>query len=372
MKSFFISATLLLSIAAAGCSIQSSSTEHSTNNPAVVRSAPRVIAPDDGVQFVESGDIRLDWDWPAALASNETFALRLWYQDSNPVEIWTSDSEFNASEIIDSFSRDTGPFFWQVAVIRFSEANGFESMVSEWSTVYQLNRVRLIPPTARPDDQESALARLITAKHFETTAELIDFTRNLIFEYAQDGDQAGYEPSYRDAAEQIYAAAMGQGEKPYLWCEGRSTAMLTVLEELGIASRLIFLYGGSAGSGIAQHTVLEVFNPDTQYWEIHDPAFGYYFIDTLNNGRASIERMVFGSFDTIAACDSAGMCSHEAAELYRVYYEAFRYGHSEQFWVNPDRFDVSKRFPDHDNANLAELLTGNSTEFSFRFDNWEN
>jgi hypothetical protein len=144
--------------------------------------------------------------------------------------------------------------------------------------------------------------------------------------------------------------------------------MLTLLQELGVESRLIFLYA-DGGTGIGQHTMLEVFNPDTQQWEVHDPSEDLYFVDTQAHSRASIERLVFGPLDSIVGCDSAG-CSMERAASSKDLFDAFRYGQDDTFWVNPDRFDVSKRFPGNGGANLAEFLTGNPRDFMFRFDSW--
>ena len=85
---------------------------------------------------------------------------------------------------------------------------------------------------------------------------------------------------------------------------------------------------------------------------------------------ASIERAVFGAWQTLEACDAQGICAYDNLSPVAQYYGAFRYGYSDTFWVNPDRFDVSQRIEAHGNRNLAELLTGNPRDFSFRFDSW--
>jgi hypothetical protein len=329
--------------------------------------APQPISPQDGQTFIES-DIELRWEWSPGLADNQAFAVHLWYEGESPIEAWTQETSFDAQELIDSYSRDLGNFYWQVAVVNYSQEKGFEGMSSEWSAVQTLSRVRRFTPTPYPASQQSDLARYIASLELSSYTEVIDYTRTFINTNSTGGDQQRDDPDRRKAIDMMFEYFQGRGEIPQLLCDGRSTAMLTLLQELGVESRLIFLYA-DGGAGIGQHTVLEVFNPDTQQWEIHDPSEDLYFVDTDAHSRASIERLVFGPLDSIVGCDSAG-CSMERAAKSKDLFDAFRYGHGDTFWVNPDRFDVSKRFPDNDGANLAEYLTGNPRDFTFRFDSW--
>jgi hypothetical protein len=332
------------------------------------QTAPAPLFPADGSVFVDS-NLTLLWDWKAGLADNQSFALRLWYADEPYKEVWLKQTTFNARDFIDSYSRDVGPFHWQVAVVNHS-ATGFESMGSQWSPLQTLNRVRRISPTPYPDELLSPMARFIRQQKFDSTTEMIDFIRHFIRTNTTTDGQAEYKPDFSDALDQIMAYTQGTGEMPYLECSGRSTAMHTLLKELGIESRLIFLYQDVPGY-IGQHTTLEVFNPDTQMWEIHDLSVGTYLMDSASGMRVSAERLTFGSLDTIVACDYEGNCSAEQAAPTIPYFEAFRYGHTNEFWVNPDRFDVSKRFEGLGNVNLAEFITGNPRDFVFHFDNWE-
>ena len=71
------------------------------------------------------------------------------------------------------------------------------------------------------------------------------------------------------------------------------------------------------------------------------------------------------------ACDASGDCTQGNLAIVQDYFGAFRYGYTNEFWVNPDRFDVSVRVEAFDNRNLPEFLTGNSRDFIFHFDSWE-
>jgi hypothetical protein len=339
------------------------------DTPAPPPAAPQVVDPQNGTAFVES-DLTLSWDWSPGLEANQAFAVHVWFGEESPREVWTVETSLNAQEMIDSYSQEIGDFHWQVAVIQEAAGGGFERMVSEWSPVQTLNRVRHISPTPYAEAQQSSLTRYILAQDLPSATAVIDYTRELIYANTLSGHEWEDEPKNVVAIQMMYDTIQGQGEKPYLWCDGRATAFMTLLREMGIDSRLIFLYGDNADQ-IQEHTVLEAFNPDTQQWEVQDALHDIYYVDTDTQARASIERLVFGSLETIIACDgAAGSCSPDQLAPFRRFFEAFRYGYSDTFWVNPDRFDVSKRFPQNDNANLAEYLTGNPRDFKFYFDSW--
>jgi hypothetical protein len=70
---------------------------------------PQPLSPSDQSEFVDS-DIVLKWKWPQALAGNQVFAIRIWYEDEAPIEVWTDEMTINAQEHIDSFSHDLALF----------------------------------------------------------------------------------------------------------------------------------------------------------------------------------------------------------------------------------------------------------------------
>lgn len=330
--------------------------------------APPVVSPVDGASFVES-DLVLQWEWPRPLPPNQTFAVRLWFGEEAPREVWTSETSLNAQEMIDGYSQEVGPYHWQVAAIQVADGGGFESMASEWSPVQTLSRVRHLSPTPYAAADQSPLTRHIVAQNLSTATEVIDYTRQLLYDNALSGHK-GQDDKNVVAIQMIYDHIQGTGEMPYLWCDGRATAFMTLLREMGIDSRLIFLYGDNS-TQVQEHTFLEVFNPDTQQWEVSDAFNNIYYVDTQTQARASVERLIFGSLDTIVGCSGeSATCSPDAIKPYRKFFEAFRYGYTDTFYVNPDRFEVSKRFPENANVNLAEYLTGNPRDFKFVFDSW--
>lgn len=338
----------------------------STTTPA--RTAPIPLAPVDATEFIDSA-IELRWDW-GGLAPDQYFAVRLWVDELPPQEVWVRETHVQAQQLIDSFSRELGDFHWMVSVVNTDSDGAFASMQSEWSAEQTLRRVRRLSMAALPQEELSPVARLFAEQGFATQADLFNALRDWIYRNTDVGsDLATYAPDYSDALQMMLDYASGLGAAPELYCNGMSTAMLTLLGELGYEARLIFLYGEAQG-WINQHTMLEVFNTETQAWELHDPSNNLYFVDT-DDTRVDTGRMVFGSLDTLMACDTAGNCTPDLSVVDQ-YLSAYRYGYVNRFWVNLDRIRISRRIEAFDNANFAEWLAQIAgvpvSELSFRFD----
>ena len=217
----------------------------------------------------------------------------------------TVDSRVPVAEIIDSFSLDFGMFYWQVGVLSLSGEGRYEAMGSDWSAVSQLQRLRRARLPAKAYDEMSP-----TARHFSdlelNASQLIDAVHLFIHENSKTNEQLSYSPDYSDAVELMYAHSLDEtAVMPRLLCDGRSTAMLTILKELGIESRLVFLYQSGVG-WISQHTVLEVFNPDIQFWQVHDVADDFYVVDEPTGIRVNAESILFDSHDDLVGCPVDG------------------------------------------------------------------
>ena len=332
--------------------------------------APILLSPASGIEFVDS-DIELVWSWAPGLADNQVYALRVWAEERAPYEVWTGDSRVPATAIIDSFSLDYGTYYWQVGVLNLSAEGRYDSMGSDFSEISQLQRLRRARLPAKAYDEMSP-----TARHFHdldlSASQLIDAVHLFIHRNSKTNEQLSYSPDYSDAVDLMYAHSLGEtADMPRLLCDGRSTAMLTILKELGIESRLVFLYQSGKG-WISQHTVLEVFNPDSQFWQIHDVADDFYVVHEPTGIRVNAESILFDSHDDLVGCPvDGGACSADIAAGAIAYFEALRYGHTFEVWVNPDRFDLSARFGGQDDQNLAEFIgKGDPQRVTFRLDSW--
>ena len=353
----------ILSLAAAGvagfmlgAALPSANKQHdSPPFTAIPQTAPQPLAPTDRSEFVDS-DLTLSWRWDPGLAENKRYALRLWTGDQPFRELWTVDDSVNIQELIDSFSFAIGSYFWQVAVVDVDESGAFASMGSEWSATFELRRRRRLSIQPKAIADMSAAARAIAERDLSAD-EKIDAAHRFVSANSINDEQAQFGADYSDAIEQMTDYAEGRrADRPHLQCDGRSTAMLTILRELGIESRLVFLYAPVPGY-LAQHTVLEVFNPERQRWQTHDLAWDFYYIDARRRDRVSAERILYGASDSLDGCPIAGgVCSPAAMAQSIGYFAALRYGYTYEVWVNPDRFEISTRFEGQDQRNLAEFI----------------
>lgn len=351
--------------------IKMPSTAQAESTQPVQQVAPDLISPVNGSEFVDS-DVMLEWSWQPELRNNQRFVVQVWAEERDPQEIWTVDASLVVKDVIDSFSIDLGTFYWQVAVVDTNDEGGFESMGSEWSDTFALERKRRLSIPAKDYDEMSPAAQYFHDLEL-STSDTIDAVHRFIQTNSILDQQKTYDADYSDAIDMMFDYAQGKTEEqPFLQCDGRSTAMLTTLLELGIESRLIFLYRPVPGY-LSQHTTLEVFNPDTQRWQVHDLNWDFYYIDADTQERVSAERILFGLRETLLGCPmEGGDCTYEVMEESASYFNALRYGYTFEVWVNPDRFELSTRFEGQDNKNLAEFLNGEDpTRVIFRLDNWE-
>ena len=341
-------------------------------NPArpKVQSAPILVSPAHDIEFVDS-DITLVWSSPNELSVNQIYALRIWANDLPYQEIWTIDSKVPIQQIIDSFSVDYGNYFWQVAILN-RDANGvYKSMGSDWSAVSVMRRLRRASIPAEPYNEMSATAQQFYDLGLDLTAT-IDAVHLFIHQHSVTDEQFSYAPDYSDAVELMYDFSQGESsELPHLQCDGRSTAMITILRELGIESRLVFLYRSDPG-WLSQHTVLEIFNPERQRWQVHDVGSDFYYVDSKSGDRVNAASILFGSHLDLLGCPiSGGDCSAEVMAKSLPYFGALRYGYTFDVWVNPDRFDLSARFVGQDDQNLAEFIgDGYPQRVTIQMDSW--
>jgi hypothetical protein len=355
-----------------GTSSISSITPTITPQPTpITQITPTLIAPAHGAEFVDS-DVILNWSWQPNLSDTQRFVMRIWAEDKPLQEIWTVDNSLDVNEQIDSFSVEVGTFFWQVAVVNTDIGGGFESMGSDWSETFELQRVRRLSIPAKEYADMSPAAQYFHDQNLNIS-DTIDAVHRFIQTNSILDQQKTYDADYSDAIDLMFNYAQGNTtDQPFLQCDGRSTAMLTTLRELGIESRLVFLYRPVPGY-LSQHTTLDVFNPQTQSWELHDLNWDFYFVEADSLKRVSAERVLFGSRETLLGCPmEGGDCTAGIMEESASYFNALRYGYTFELWVNPDRFELSTRFEGQDNKNLVEFVSGDDPQrVTFRMDSWD-
>lgn len=100
-----------------------------------------------------------------------------------------------------------------------------------------------------------------------------------------------------------------QSYKPHMECASRSMTMFWMLRALGIRTRAVVIY--RADDINRSHTFLEVYNPETQKWEIQDPDQNAYWIFTESGERAGVEDLLTYPVDeTFLPCQSPDECGY--------------------------------------------------------------
>jgi hypothetical protein len=81
--------------------------------------------------------------------------------------------------------------------------------------------------------------------------------------------------------------SQGRAHQPaHLECSTRQDILHAMLESLGYRTRTVVLY--KAAPDLPSHTFLEILNPQTQRWEVEDPAYDIYWRHRKSGARASI------------------------------------------------------------------------------------
>lgn len=166
-------------------------------------------------------------------------------------------------------------------------------------------------------------------------------------------------------------------DAPHLECSTRTNALMRILEVQGIATRRVYAFSDKR-TKLRSHTFLEVKNPETGAWEIHDPDYGIIYVERASGRRVSADRLLTEPLDAFTPCVNPGDCGWEHAEALRDYFGAVGYKDGRRpphVLVNPVRFDIQKtyegdagtyRFADYVRdewgKNLAEIrMVSNST-----------
>lgn len=98
----------------------------------------------------------------------------------------------------------------------------------------------------------------------------------------------------------------GGGEKPKLKCDHTAKALAAVLENVGIASRLVHVFALKPDGSANDHSFLEVRNPETGAWEILDAYYNIYMVNTTTGRRAGALELVMGDLDEYEPANAEG------------------------------------------------------------------
>lgn len=142
---------------------------------------------------------------------------------------------------------------------------------------------------------ERKIVELINESRPKTKTEFIDETRKFVYENSINIYKDSSEPPEEDielawkmtyALDSLYLSKItGDGEPARLACGSRALVMSKILDGAGIQSRVVDLISDDFDY-LAFHTLLEVFNPESQRWEIQDPDSNSYYFNKKTKKRS--------------------------------------------------------------------------------------
>lgn len=168
-----------------------------------------------------------------------------------------------------------------------------------------------------------------------------------------DDEHSAYAFSDLLVTKKLLLAYQGhENEKPHLSCGPRACLMRDVLRRFGIGARTVQLFS-DAHEEVQGHRLLEVFNPETQTWEVWDPDYRVTYVDALTKKSLDIMDILLADLEKILPKDgnTEGWKETNTVRLKEEnYFRAVIFeGPGRQMLnsvavINQQKFDINKAF----------------------------
>lgn len=137
-------------------------------------------------------------------------------------------------------------------------------------------------------------------------------------------------------------ASKTRSDPPPMECSYRSGTLVTMLESQGYEAHDIVITRNE--DDFNDHVVVEVLNPDTGAWEVHDPSYDIDFVTIQDKKPLGIKDMLVKDTSEYTACNYAGKCTwdQKTSEGFQLQYNR---GYWNTAWIKEDKvLYISKRF----------------------------
>jgi len=221
-----------------------------------------------------------------------------------------------------------------------------------------------VQPALSAPQALKAIKTYIAAQNFPSQTAQIDFVREWVNQnsiHLIDKEHDSYAFNNQKVLVKLWQTYAVDQAPPHLSCGPRTMAMQSILNELGIQSRVISIFTDNY-TQVRSHTFLEVFNQDTRNWEIQDPDFNLYYIDLRTQQRLATTDLLWGDLDMLVPQSSTalGWEKNEVTHLKADYFEAMMYmsfqkNEKSVILINSERFDPQKIFVDNGNITFTNF-----------------
>lgn len=232
--------------------------------------------------------------------------------------------------------------------------------------------VRLAIPLLRPTTKEysksiEAIRQYINSQEFSSETGRIDFVRKWVYEnsiHRIDAQHREYAFNTPRVISMLWNTHISKQDYAHLSCGPRAMAMKRILDSLGVKSRVISVFTDN-NPQVNSHTFLEVLNTETERWELQDPDFNIYYIDTESKKRIATSRLIWGDLDNVTpiSTNKKGWKDNNVQHLKQDYFEAMIYMNhlrtekteKSVILLNTDRFNAAKVFEKNNNMTFYEF-----------------
>lgn len=161
------------------------------------------------------------------------------------------------------------------------------------------------------------VASVLNLTSIDNPTEQIDALRHFVHANSRHNETSSY---YRENAlqleqrftviEDLVSHHTTATSPPDLACTARSWALFELLTHSGFDVRLVDLYFTEKVEPLSfsSHTFVEVFNPLTRAWEVHDPDGDLYYLNTSEKRLSTLDLMVHANRDEVRACHTNSQC----------------------------------------------------------------
>jgi hypothetical protein len=188
------------------------------------------------------------------------------------------------------------------------------------------------------------IVALVKQQNFQTKTEQIDFVREFIYQNSQhglDAESAKYRLELPVTLAMLWSYYQDHKNPPLLECSSRTVAMMSILDALGIRSRMINLFTSDYDT-LRSHTFLEAYNPDNGHWEIQDPDYDVYYIYKTSSARVSTSQILLEPLDQFQPQSNfSGQVVTASQSILSHYFQAIVF-HDEDGGINVGMVNTSR------------------------------
>jgi len=243
-------------------------------------------------------------------------------------------------------------------------------LLQDWSRIrligWNLKRSMLYSPKEEHAQTLHHISAIVRSQAF-TKAELIDQVRIFVHSNTVHIDAGNKYAAFNTpyALSRMLQTYKSNQKPLHLTCGSRAFAMKAILDYMGIDSRSVNIYTDEE-KRLRAHSFLEVENPDTKRWEIQDPEFNVYYVDSKTKERLSSIHMLFYEKERVIPVSKDGLAGWDVNNVQKIYkkfkavvYDTKNLDNKSIVIIRRERFDISRRFPENNNENFIEFANHN-------------